>query len=387
MKIREFSHREPYEETLRANVRNILSVKERNVLVTAPGTDAAQIWYRHLLYDVYVPHNFDAEGRAWLARLYGYAPRRERRIPQWLVCQMSRLDPFHRLCLRPAFGTTVDFGTSSMIMPGNQRFRLYQFQDQTILSTTKHGFSTDGLEAECAFRQRKDLPDFVMPCRIPAPNTMEEALLDAVPINRIWQQSLRDQVTLRLCIVLDKLRNMDVEMTTGPRYAAILQSAFESAWQRLSDHFFGITQNSQCTTLFHQATQTIQMLKNVTLCRSHGDFQPGNLLMSPNGQMTVIDWEDTAIRSTAYDAMVYILNAHSPNGLADRAVAFLRSASPLPPHLDTCGLSRAQLLALRFCEDCIWQFQTAARDGIYHIPDSLKSFFREAANAIVSIHQ
>ena len=289
--------------------------------------------------------------------------------------------------LTHSIGFVFDFGTSSMIMPGNQRFRLYQFQDQTILSTTKHGFSTDGLEAECAFRQRKDLPDFVMPCRIPAPNTMEEALLDAVPINRIWQQSLRDQVTLRLCIVLDKLRNMDVEMTTGPRYAAILQSAFESAWQRLSDHFFGITQNSQCTTLFHQATQTIQMLKNVTLCRSHGDFQPGNLLMSPNGQMTVIDWEDTAIRSTAYDAMVYILNAHSPNGLADRAVAFLRSASPLPPHLDTCGLSRAQLLALWFCEDCIWQFQTAARDGIYHIPDSLKSFFREAANAIVSIHQ
>ena len=378
MKIRELNQREPYEDTLRANVRLLLSTQERNVLVTAPGADAAQIWFRHLLYDVYVPQGFDPRGRAWLSRLYGYAPRRERRIPQWLICQISRLAPTDRVFLRPAFGTTVDFGHASMIMAGNQRFRLYHFDHNRVITTTKQGFSPDGLAREIALRQRPDNPDFIRPCETLETGVMEEELLDALPLNRLWDNVLREQAEHGLCRILEQLRGMDAARLTGAECALKYQKAFEAAWQKLSERFFGISRK-QIDVLFKKATARIQTQEYVSLCRSHGDLQPGNVLIDRDGRMTVIDWEDTAIRASAYDAMVYALRSRFPQGLGERIETFLKSDAPLSPLLSSLGLDRPTLVALWFCEDCLWQLEVSAREGICHIPDCLTHFFLEAA--------
>lgn len=379
MKIREFSYREPYEETLNAHLMRLLSTQIPDVRITSPIEDAAQVWFRHLLYDVYVPRGFHASCRAWLSRLYGYAPRWERRIPQWLVCQCSRLACSDPIFLRPAFGTTHDFGASCMIMPGNQRFRLYRFHDRTVVTTPKHGFSSTGLETEIAFRQRPDVPDFVMPCRSQGMEIMEETWLDAIPINRLGNTRQKNEVMPRLHSILAKLRDMDAVTVTGEAYAKTLQEAFDARWKRLSERFSDLPKNVLAVPFAH-AKDVIQKQAHLVLCRSHGDFQPGNILMDRSGKLTVIDWEDTAIRACGYDAMVFELRARSPRGLAGRVTRFIQDAAPLPPFLSSLHMTRQMLAALWFCEECLWQCEVSARDGICRIPEGFSLFAQETAS-------
>ena len=50
---------------------------------------------------------------------------------------------------------------------------------------------------------------------------------------------------------------------------------------------------------------------------THGDFQPGNMLVDGN-KVWLIDWEYSGRRQVGYDALVYALRSRFPDGLAAR---------------------------------------------------------------------
>ena len=118
-------------------------------------------------------------------------------------------------------------------------------------------------------------------------------------------------------------------------------------------------------------------MREVRLSRSHGDFQPGNVLLDGEGCLTLIDWEETDIRSSCYDAMVFSLSARFPSGLSGRVHAFLKDGASLPDELAIFGLSRAELVSLWLCEDIIWRLTTSSRSGIRELPPEMAVYFRE----------
>ncbi len=59
--------------------------------------------------------------------------------------------------------------------------------------------------------------------------------------------------------------------------------------------------------------------RTITLAQSHGDFQPGNILVErATDRVLIVDWEYSEQRSYGYDFWVYDLAMRSPAGLADR---------------------------------------------------------------------
>ena len=60
----------------------------------------------------------------------------------------------------------------------------------------------------------------------------------------------------------------------------------------------------------------------VTTSLTHGDFQPGNILINGEG-VWLIDWEYAARRQIGYDALVFMLRSRRPRGLATRLNKFV----------------------------------------------------------------
>ena len=57
----------------------------------------------------------------------------------------------------------------------------------------------------------------------------------------------------------------------------------------------------------------------IDLAQSHGDLQPGNILVSNNNsELYLIDWEYTEKRSIFYDSLVLAADCRKPKGLAKR---------------------------------------------------------------------
>ena len=65
-------------------------------------------------------------------------------------------------------------------------------------------------------------------------------------------------------------------------------------------------------------------INEIPLVKSHGDFQPANILYNfDNNSTIIIDWEYVSLRSRWYDAFVFELNARSPMFLSSRLINFL----------------------------------------------------------------
>jgi len=376
MKLKQLQARESYDSSLKTNLTSLLSLRHPNILIQSFSESAAQHWFRHVLYDVYVPSQFCAEGRAWLARLYGKSPKLNRAVPQWLICQSARLPLFDRAYLRPAFSTNIDLGNAAMIMPGNQRFRLFDFQNHTTLVATKNGFSTDCIKREIEFRGRRDLPDFVLPIRPLGADAYEEPLLDAVPINRLWTKKSEKCAQSQLLHVIQSLAACDQTTVCGAQYAPKLMVLFDVAFAHAQKRFLGLDP-SALNRPFKFANACIASISEISLSRSHGDFQPGNVLLDSDDRLNLIDWEDTDIRTASYDAMVYCLGARNPGGLAERVHNFLNNCDPLPEYLAIFGLTRRELVSLWLCEDLIWRINSSSRAGIRTLPPELGHYFRE----------
>jgi hypothetical protein len=61
--------------------------------------------------------------------------------------------------------------------------------------------------------------------------------------------------------------------------------------------------------------------RKVELVRSHGDFQPGNILYN-QGAIWLIDWEYSKERQRQYDFLTYILEARFAKGLGQRIAEY-----------------------------------------------------------------
>jgi hypothetical protein len=61
----------------------------------------------------------------------------------------------------------------------------------------------------------------------------------------------------------------------------------------------------------------------IECCASHGDLQPGNVLLGKGGGVTVIDWERTIPRAAWFDPLTFSLEARKGLGLAERVERFI----------------------------------------------------------------
>ena len=97
----------------------------------------------------------------------------------------------------------------------------------------------------------------------------------------------------------------------------------------------------------------------IVLSDSHGDFQNGNIFVSDDGKIYILDWETCATRSIGYDLLTFFYKFRYRADYLMRIDSFLN---------DECWAARAQkygvlfadkrvVLSIYFIEDIIWLLQ------------------------------
>ena len=396
MKIAELKKRENYDAELQHTIDHIILTDKSFYGDDIDETRTIQ-WYCHPIFSVYVTKQFCHAGLEFLNHLYRFTPNRVKKLIQPFVTDILSQAWVFGKSLQPAFETPAIANPDEIMwMPGNFRFRKFNFLNRTVRIYPKSGLSDVPIHREIAFRtalHHSDSPcDFVLPLNKsfdPANGikTFEEPLIDGIPINRIPGFNSNKPYTDRIETMLRQLHpfkcntalpdDMDTGSMSGSDYIKRAQSLYNHYSKQLLSRFPGVLLDNVNKRLSF-AFDTISSEKEIDIGWTHGDFQPGNILVSRNqrNDIFITDWEDVGKRSIVYDAMTYNLESRSRPGVYQRLEQFKSNPSRFPLHVRCAPHIAAALWEI---EEWIWLMESSSREGIVQIPMGLCQRFREIA--------
>ena len=363
---------------------------------TEPGhAQGAQTWYLHPIFGVWTDERFCPEGIAFLCDYFQHSPNSRRLIPQFLVVNAFRMPDVFRHFQHPSFAITKPVPNAShlMILPGNQRIRCFDFCTRTIRTHLKTGFPPEALMGEIEIRSRLSTQfESVLPfLNISSDHTFwDEPLLHMIPLNRIPQRLIPGQIYEAIFKDFRRIAQTQANTIASYSYVEQLFMSIRDGFAELQKQWPGLNPKK----LFHLmdlCAEHASKLDTIELGCSHGDFQPGNILVPPPFQSTIhgqppfvlADWEDAAQRATIYDPLTFVLKARQPQGLTKRLVEYIEGRYLEHPALvQTFAISlqksrRKSIAALFLMEEWVWLLQVSARAGISRMPAGLILHFQE----------
>ena len=375
MKINELRERENYDENLMKTMRHCIQAdKALGVRYTTPVQ-----WYCHPFFSVYTTKNFCNDGRLFLRNQYLYTPKIMRRWIQAAAVEIMYQKKIYQQALKPAFEIEAPENADDIMwMPGNQRFRKFDFSQRTVRIYTKNGFSAEGILKEIDFRnQNARTRSWIIPVLKydNANGVVEEPLLAAHPVNREFDEKRVRAAFDKALAALDELHTLAHQSIAVDEYIDIKRAEFADAKSRIMNKFHGICLDN-VDAVFDKSVSVIRRVKQVDISLTHGDFQPGNILIPDENRDDVwlIDWEDLGVRASIYDMMTCLLQSRSPFGLKKRVRSFLRFPERCTVPLKIMpGIA----VALWAIEEWIWLLQVSSRDGIDYLPAGLCQHFKE----------
>lgn len=256
-----------------------------------------------------------------------------------------------------------------MVMPGNQRLRLFDFAAGRCMVVQKAGFALDSLRREVDLRSGREAPWVPLLSHDVENGVFIEPILEALPLPRLPPWRRKCGGTERVLAVLnDATRNTErpisreefrqnIDAQLGPALETPLLTPLAREVRRWLDGAFAAVPDSV----------------PVRLC--HGDFQPGNVLVGPGDELWLIDWEHGHEGFAAYDELVWRLSSRRGTGLADRLLAFRAGEGR------TLGseakLTREAALACSVVEDLRFFVMESVSGPYCAIPDGLNLFASE----------
>ena len=164
-------------------------------------------------------------------------------------------------------------------------------------------------------------------------------------------------------------------------YSTSLLDRINQALKSISEKWSGIDCKVVAAWAEILATTSLQ-LGQVELAQTHGDFQPGNILVSKASQeVTIIDWEYCAPRYALYDRFVYGLHSRPVQQMYQYCLRWLSCARFLPG-LECQPLDRDWRLAslsMFLLEDLLWYLEHSTAQGYQTLSMGLSAFLRELA--------
>ena len=403
MKIAELQKRENYDAELQHTIDSIIQTDQSFYGDDIDESRKIQ-WFCHPLFSVYVTKQFCTAGLMFLNHLYRYTPNRIKKYIQPLVTDILSQRWIFEKSLKPAFETPAIANPDDIMwMPGNCRFRKFDFSNRSVRVYPKSGLSDVPIHREIYFRSelqlfKTELKRSESPCEFVLPlnksfdpakgiKTFEEPLIECIPINRIPGYSNNKQYIDRIETILHQLHQvryntelteyMDNSPISAHDYIKLSQNLYNHYSKQLLSKFPGISLKNVDKRL-SKAFDTISSEKKIDRGWTHGDFQPGNILVSTNqrNDIFIADWEDVGARACIYDAMTYNLESRTRPGVYQRLEQFVSHPSQFPLHINYEPHIAAAIWEI---EEWIWLMESSSRDGIVQIPLGLCRRFREIA--------
>ncbi|MDP6947214.1 MAG: phosphotransferase, partial [Myxococcota bacterium] len=311
--------------------------------------------------------------RGFLAHSIRYTMRRWRRPLQWLAGTLLSTPLGLSLSQRP--GIVVDppipQAADIVLLPGNQRVRLFDFAAGKTRVYAKEGFSNALMSAEIALRTGGDGPYPPILDHDASMTWFEEPILDGLCLARCPASvdptaeigsafEGLDAWTASGARVVDAASHMEALAAQIRSGLAVLVERFDhdaSDWDTwlplLLDHATG---------------------GELSVGPTHGDCQHGNLMLGPDGVVTAIDWEHQNERWVHYDRMVFGLRARFTTGLPGRLRAYM-SGDALQWHPAAASESawREVAIARFLLEDALFYVGEASAGPYRVVTDGLRN--------------
>ena len=379
MKSDELKIRENLNQTLFPTIRNLARTLNPDTEISAPTTINTDLnFYHNPVFDIFTTKQPAPEITRFFETYLKHTPHRLRKIPQKLLISLiASPAAFHRTAI-PSFSLSprITDADHTAFTPGNKRIRSFNFKQNTIRTHIKASFPNTSIINEIKYRNLLS-PEFpsVIPLLSADPHKkyFDEPLISAFPINRFPKDILKKHLPEI------KRRRRDIaksfsEETQARDYAEKLLHNINNTLISLQKKWPAFDINPIINTLQNIVASVINgnnARETVIINLSHGDFQPGNILLKPDKNYAFIyfiDWEDACPRFEHYDELVFNLNARAPLNLHKRLKRALRE------NIDPLYKIRILLFIL---EDWLFVTRNSADDALTGIPLSLRLHCRE----------
>ena len=255
-------------------------------------------------------------------------------------------------CKYIIFDRTPEHAESMVILPGNMKIKIFDFQEGTVRNILKTGFEKTSLQIEKNIRIDSDRA-YILSLRMEQESVYCEDLIQGRSYDRL-EPKLADALLGRIEDILLDIQQGDRKTVGCVDYMA----------QQMQDMRRLLSQLHAEQALKKQVLSFAEQMcgygeGEIVLSDSHGDFQNGNIFVSDDGKIYILDWETCATRSIGYDLLTFFYKFRYRADYLMRIDSFLN---------DECWAARAQkygvlfadkrvVLSIYFIEDIIWLLQ------------------------------
>ena len=209
-----------------------------------------------------------------------------------------------------------------LVLPGNQRLRAFDFGRGTTRVHLKQGFDAASIRTEVAVRGGGRQGPFPQITRSDPEGTwFEEPIVQGFVLSRCppWKPRARYEAEgLRL---LEEWLTASEKTADVAPYVASVHARFAELCDAFAERY--PDEPRALGRAGEVLAARANTLDKLTLAHSHGDFQPGNLLVEQRtDRVFLTDWEYSARRSRRFDHLVHELRLRSAVGLATRVRSY-----------------------------------------------------------------
>lgn len=381
MRIRELEEREDFAATLVRTLREGWTAQYgRPIKVSRERTGRGQPWVLNPVFSAFHTPDIGAAGRRFLIDGLRYTPRRLRAPLQWAVVTMAGTRVGLRTTGRFGFEVTppVPGATEMVVVPGNQRVRVFDFAARVSRVHLKAGFDPGAMKVELDVRSSGDGPFPPVREVDPGGRWFVEPLLEGFSLPRCPPWRPARQYRRRAIASLSSWLDRTETRVEAAEHAGRVEAEIRQLTTVLDDHAVEQRMAAALPGLAARAGGA----GVIPLAQTHGDFQPGNIFVETGrDQVYLIDWEFSGQRHRSYDGLVMALSARFPVGLANRLRSFIAvgpdpELAPLLAGAASLG-AREQLVALFLLEEWRWHLQQNHVADYPRLTSGFRSFLNE----------
>jgi len=213
-----------------------------------------------------------------------------------------------------------------LIMGGNHKIRLVNRTADRVYGIAKSEYDLTFVQREIQGRILAERFD------VPVPSLRQsgelrawfgEAYMSGRPLNRIGDDVAAQKTLLEAYGALDKFAKNTLRKVLLADYVSELSARLLQllAATRVVPEAMKLRMQGDIGRLADWLFKGAP--REFGICLSHGDFQPANIMVRPDGGIYLIDWEYSDYRQAGYDALVFGLRSRFPTGVAQRLAKFV----------------------------------------------------------------
>ncbi len=236
------------------------------------------------------------------------------------------------------------------IMPGNMKLKVLNFRTMKIDNIIKNKYQKSSFKKEKSVRLVPEW-DFILPMKILSNIVYQEELLLGCSLDRL-KNELRDPVEKIIEGKIFEIQKKNRKSINSIDYGKSLIRTIEDMTSELQN---GSEYKAKLIDFAKRILKTL-VNTNIDVCFSHGDFQNGNIFITENGKVYVIDWETFDVRSLGYDLLTYFYKFRYRKDFLLRIDIFLKDekwdniSNKFYEHI----INKSLVLTLYLLEDIVW---------------------------------